>query len=429
MSWRFNNFRHFRRPVCVLGAACTTLFVGAAIIKHFNAANCIASCSTFKYLSYERLKNNEGSRKVIHPAIRSFDVNYLGSNSPIEDRFVAGFSPGLGIGLFSIIDGHKGFRCSHFIQNNLLQYVKSSLFRKIVGSVESDLEICMSMNRTTTELEPVLAWVANSVQSIPTSVVEECLSSTFNILDEHISNEALSDVKLILEGHSMVPELKERVLRAIEGACVILAVIQMDSISVASTGDCRVVVGRKHVENSIQAIQLSMDQNSRNTYEVERMKKAHPGEEVIFNGRVLGSLMPFRTFGDVDFKWERKYLEGLVPVWPNYRTPPYITAEPVVTHHKILENDHFMVIASDGLWERISNEEVVNIVAQTKSSSSLFSMTSKGDRACCQQNAATQLLWHALGGTEEAVSKLLDVAPGYSRMVRDDITVMVVFFH
>ena len=44
--------------------------------------------------------------------------------------------------------------------------------------------------------------------------------------------------------------------------------------------------------------------------------------------------MPFRTFGDVDFKWE-KYLEGIVQVWPNYYTPPYVIAEPVITKHKI----------------------------------------------------------------------------------------------
>ena len=438
--YRCRSIKPFRRPASVLGATCTTLFVGALIINNFflnNAASCISSCS--QYLSHERLQKNEASKKVKHPVIRSFDVNYLGSNSPIEDRFVTGVSPGLGIGLFSVIDGHKGSRCSHFIQNHLLQYVTSELFTKVGESNKSDFKISMAMNQSTQDPEPSLAWLTDSVESIPFSVTEQCLTSSFNSLEEYISNKALNDAKLILQGHSMTPEMKENILQAIEGACVTLAMVQKDSISVATTGDCRVVIGREEIDHSWKAIPLSMDQNSMNTLEVERVRKAHPGEEntIIYNGRVLGSLMPFRTFGDVDFKWESKYLESLVPVWPNYITPPYITAEPVITHHRRIGNDRFMVIASDGLWERISNEKVVEVVAKTielernhKNSFSFLNVFGKGGSTnCCQQNAATQLLWHALGGSEETVSKLLDVAPGYSRMVRDDITIIVVFFN
>ena len=405
-----------------------------------NAASCIANCSTtVKYLSYERIQKNEASKRIKHPVIRSFDVNYLGSNSPIEDRYVTGFSPALGIGLFSVIDGHKGFRCSHFIQNHLLQYVTSALFMQVGENKKADLEICMTMNQTSTTTEPHFAWAKESVHSIPSSVVEECLTAAFNSLEGYISSQALNDAKLVLQGHSLAPDMKERVLRAIEGACVTLAMVQVDSISVATTGDCRVVVGQQLEDNSWLAVPLSVDQNAMNILEIERLKLAHPGEEdtVIFNGRVLGSLMPFRTFGDVDFKWEGKYLNGLVPAWPNYRTPPYITAEPVVTHHKKSARDKFMVIASDGLWERMTIENVVNIVSQTlqkdPGEDKSFSLSSFfGKRRgvkCCQPNAATQLLWHALGGTEEAVSKLLDVSPPYSRVVRDDITIIVVFFN
>lgn len=407
-----------------------------------SAASCIASCSTTikSYIPYERLQKNEASKKMRHPIIRSFDVNFLGSNSPIEDRFVSGLSQSLGISLFSVIDGHKGFRCSEFIQKYLLQYVTSALSAQIYGDNKPDLEICMDMNHTSTTSESYLAKVADSTHSIPSSVIDECLIASFNSLDEFISSQALNDAKRILQGHSMAPDMKERVLRAIEGACVTLAVVQSDSISVATTGDCRVVLGQQQKDNKWTALPLSVDQNAMNEFEVERLKKAHPGEEdtVIFNGRVLGSLMPFRTFGDVDFKWEGKYLNDIVPVWPNYRTPPYITAEPVVTHHKITGRDRFMVIASDGLWERLSNDDVVNIVVQAIEqekpdhgrSFSLFNLFVKGESdTCCKPNAATELLWQALGGTEEEVSRLLDVPPSYSRMVRDDITIIVVFFN
>lgn len=425
----------FRRPAVVCGAACTGIFVITLLNSFLNSVTCVANCSNIvRYLSYERLQKNEASKRVKHPVVRSFDVNYLGSNSPIEDRFVTGYGHGLGIGLFSVIDGHKGSRCSHFIQNNLLQYVVSALNVKLDAEREAHVELCMTMNHTSANNEDNLDWMSSSRSSdIPSSVIEECLTTSFKSLDDYISSGALNDAKLVLQGHSLTPDMKERLFRAIQGACVTLAVVQTNSISVATTGDCRVVVGQQQADQSWKAVPLSVDQNAMNILEVERVKRVHPGEEdtVIFNGRILGSLMPFRTFGDVDFKWESKYLNSFVPVWPNYNTPPYVTADPVVTHHNRKGSDRFMVIASDGLWERISNEDVVNIVANTleqelghKSAFSLFGRKEK----CCRPNAATELLWHALGGTEASVSELLNIPPSYSRMARDDITVMVVFF-
>ena len=437
--------RTFRRPATVFGAACTTLFVGVLLVNRFllDNATCVVNCTTVRYLSYERLQKNEASKRMRHPTIKSFDVNYLGSNSPIEDRFVAGFSQELGLGLFSVIDGHKGFRCSHFIQNHLLQYVAAALQAQVNAGKKSDVEIAMNMNYTSSTDKTFLDWISDSHQSpsgIPDSVVEECLTTSFKSLEEYISKQALNDVELVMQGHSLAPDMKERVLRAIEGACVTLATVQAHSISVATTGDCRVVVGQQQADHTWEAHPLSVDQNAVNPQEVQRVQNAHPGEEntVIFNGRILGSLMPFRTFGDVDFKWERKYLEGIVPIWPNYRTPPYITAKPVVTHRKRQPGDRFMIVGSDGLWERVSNEEAVNVVAQTleqesghESTFSLRSLFGKmgAERECCRKNAATHLLWHVLGGTEEAVAKLLNVSPDYSRMVRDDITIIVVFFN
>jgi len=47
------------------------------------------------------------------------------------------------------------------------------------------------------------------------------------------------------------------------------------------------------------------------------------------------------------------------------KTPPYVTAEPVVTTTKIEpENGDFVVMATDGLWEMLTNEEVVGLVGQ-----------------------------------------------------------------
>lgn len=449
--------RPFRRPATIIGAACTSAFLALFFLNKvlLNGATCVATCATNRYLSYERLQKNEAARKVkpSHPVVKNFEVNFLPSNSPIEDRFVAGISPSLGAAMFSVIDGHKGYRCSAHLQSHLLQYISAHLHKALLQGVNvkevnaraEDLRILLDMNAVTMKdletgalQQDESGYTAMSSPRFSLSSLQQSLREAFLSLDNNISNTALSDVQLVHQGHSFTAEFRERIMRAVEGACAIAAVVLEESISVASTGDCRVVLGRKLPSGAWKAIPLSIDQNAEDRSEVERLKAAHPGEEqtVIMGNRVLGGLMPFRTFGDVDFKWEAKHLSGLVPIPPFYSSPPYITAEPVVTHHSIEKGDRFMILASDGFWERISNEKAVKIVAEAigerdgKSSRvrSLSSFWRKGDDVCCHDNVATKLLWEALGGTDKNVTGLLNIPPSWSRMYRDDITIMVVYF-
>jgi protein phosphatase 1L len=69
------------------------------------------------------------------------------------------------------------------------------------------------------------------------------------------------------------------------------------------------------------------------------------GGRVIFWGRwrVEGVLAVSRGIGDAKLK-------------------PYVTSEPEVTEKDLEEQDLFLVIASDGLWDVMQNEEVARIV-------------------------------------------------------------------
>ena len=74
-----------------------------------------------------------------------------------------------------------------------------------------------------------------------------------------------------------------------------------------------------------------------------------------------------------------------------------------------------MVIATDGLWERLSNERVIEIVGK------------KFDQHD-DDNLATILLKQALGEDDDKVYELLKLSPPESRYFRDDITIIVVTF-
>jgi len=48
---------------------------------------------------------------------------------------------------------------------------------------------------------------------------------------------------------------------------------------------------------------------------------------------------------------------------PLYLKRPVMTAEPSILMRKLKANDLFLVFASDGLWEHLTDEEVVQIVS------------------------------------------------------------------
>ena len=110
-----------------------------------------------------------------------------------------------------------------------------------------------------------------------------------------------------------------------------------------------------------------------------------------------------------------------------YRTPPYLTAEPVVAHHSLQSEDKFLVIATDGLWDMMSSDTAVQCVGELLDSGDLSAYNQEGSTKLF--NGASQLILEALGGDDDAkVTKLLNAPKHLRRAVRDDITVTVVYF-
>ena len=443
------KMRLLRRPLTFLGTACTGAFVGLLIFNRIlpnGASSCVAVCTgVATSAAYTRLEISETSRTLRHPRVRSFDANFLPSNSPMEDRFVIGESLSLNAVAFSVIDGHKGHQCAEHLQRHLLGYLARTLLKGVAMKSTKPDDAWDTVTGMTWSPPPTSTGTAQSsvvkdtLSSLTPSAMEQCIREAFRSLDDDISAAGLAAVeRLRKRSPGPVTESTEsRIMEALSGACAIAAIVQSANVHVASVGDCRAVLGRKLANGTWTALPLSVDQNADNPAEVKRVKDAHPGEpSAILWKRILGMLMPFRSFGDFYYKWKRKELNGLVTLPPNYLTPPYVTAEPVITTHPLQEGDEFVIIASDGLWDKLSNEKAVQTVAECLEGSRKKSRTPtswfggpavhEGGGCCCTQNAATRLLWAALGGTKESVQRLLNIGPPRSRVFRDDITVIVV---
>jgi len=154
---------------------------------------------------------------------------------------------------------------------------------------------------------------------------------------------------------------------------------------VACTGDCRAVAGYwDDKAGAWVADPLSEDQTGDVEKEIQRLKLEHPGEEstVIQRGRILGNLQPTRAFGDIKYKWPANALQTFLPsimpdgikprgIASNYLTPPYVTARPEVEYRKFSLPSpkpqgppseptlRFIIMATDGFWDEITNVEAV----------------------------------------------------------------------
>lgn len=239
-----------------------------------------------------------------------------------------------------MFDGHVGWETSAWLRENLIP--------ALIGSL-SDLY---------TELSPSSDSIACSIKS------------TFLALDEDICNLPLerifsSPINKTLATRLLTP--------AYAGSCALLAFYDSSShcLHTALTGDLRAVLGRISSDDpsKYEAVALTEDQNARNPSEANRLTALHPGEAVISDGRVLG-WGPSRAFGDALMKWpvetaRKLYKEGWMGRRPygKVKTPPYFTAEPEVGRIEIQEGGgDFLVLATDGLWECLTNEEVVGLV-------------------------------------------------------------------
>ena len=217
--------------------------------------------------------------------------------------------------------------------------------------------------------------------------IDAAIKKGFLRLDHEIIYESVDKV-LKANSKRVAAEL---LAPALSGACALLSFYDSKSrlLRVACTGDSRAVLGRRGASGKWIATPLSEDQTGGTPSEMARLRAEHPGEEnVVRNGRILGGLEPSRAFGDSIYKWTKETQDRMKSSFfgrtPSQllKTPPYVTAEPVVTTTKMEpEKGDFVVMATDGLWECLTNEEVVGLVGQwleSQASNSLGNGSSNG---------------------------------------------------
>ncbi|KAK7454169.1 protein phosphatase 2C [Colletotrichum acutatum] len=130
----------------------------------------------------------------------------------------------------------------------------------------------------------------------------------------------------------------------VSGCTACVGLISDNKIYVANAGDSRSVLGIKG-----RAKPLSQDHKPQ--LEAEKSRITAAGGFVDF-GRVNGNLALSRAIGDFEFKKSAE----LSP------EAQIVTAFPDVETHEISDDDEFLVIACDGIWDCQSSQAVVEFV-------------------------------------------------------------------
>ncbi|XP_021767803.1 probable protein phosphatase 2C 38 isoform X2 [Chenopodium quinoa] len=206
------------------------------------------------------------------------------------------------------------------------------------------------------------------------------------------------------------------------GACCLVGVICNGYLYTANAGDSRVVLGKlDNLDKTVKAIQLSSEHNASYESVREELRLKHPDDPHIVVlkhkvWRVKGLIQVSRSIGDAYLKKTEFNTSPLLAKF-RLREPfdrPIMTAEPSISVQKIIPEDQFLIFASDGLWEHLSNQEAVDIVK----TSSRHGIAKKLVKAA---------LCEAAKKREMRYSDLKKIDRGVRRHFHDDITVVVLF--
>ncbi|KAJ4746455.1 Protein phosphatase 2C family protein [Rhynchospora pubera] len=222
---------------------------------------------------------------------------------------------------------------------------------------------------------------------------------------------------------------------ALIGSCLLVALIRDDDVYVMNVGDSRAIIGQyasnigneedlemertQRDEVGLVALQLSTDHSTSIEEEVLRIKTEHPDDnKCIVNDRVKGRLKVTRAFGAGYLK-QAKWNSGLLEMFRNdfIGAAPYITCTPSLCHYKLGPADQFLVLSSDGLYQYLTNEEVVLHVEN------FMVRFPDGDPA---QSLIEELLFRAAKKAGLDFYELLDIPHGDRRKYHDDVTVIVI---
>ncbi|KAF8009064.1 hypothetical protein BT93_J0144 [Corymbia citriodora subsp. variegata] len=353
-----------------------------------------------------------------------------------EDRVQAVCSEENGWLFCGIYDGFNGRDAADFLAGTLYDRITSSLHNlewqtmQLHKSCESSSlhqlsestslghgnvnnDICLTTDPYTLSGEDGESDPFQSSDDASTHETFRC--GVINCLNDAVA-QAESDFLYMVE-----QEMEDRPDLVSIGSCVLVVLLHMNDIYLLNLGDSRAILATSDGtrDGALKAIQLTETHTVDNESEKKKLLEDHPDDpHPIVNGRVKGKLKVTRAVG-VGYLKESKMNDMLMGILriQNLRSPPYVYSHPFTMSHRVSEDDHFIVLGSDGLFDFFSNDEVVWLVH-------LFIQHNPvGDPA---KHLIEKLVQRAANEAGFSADELLNIPVGRRRKYHDDVTVIVI---
>jgi len=150
-------------------------------------------------------------------------------------------------------------------------------------------------------------------------------------------------------------ELARQVDASVSGTTAVTCMIKGTHCWLANSGDSRAVVLRK-VPGGLKAIDLTNDHKPDSPAEMKRILS------------MGGHVTPAGANGSPARVWHN--LRGLAmarSIGDHAAASVGVIAEPEITEYDIVDDDFAIVVASDGVWELLSSQQVADITYGVKS--------------------------------------------------------------
>ncbi|CAL5051383.1 unnamed protein product [Urochloa decumbens] len=298
-----------------------------------------------------------------------FSVAVMQANQQLEDQFLVESSRYLST-VVGVFDGHGGPEAARFIRDHLL----------------------------------------SNLQAGPQGMTTDAIREAF-----------LATEKGFITLVSRQWETKPRLSTV--GSCCLVGIVHQRTLFIANLGDSRAVLGKINPDGKLVAEQLSWEHNVNEERARQELIAEHPDDPdiVVFKHgawTVKGVIQVSRSIGDACLKHPQYSKEPLPPKFRLQKpfSKPLLSANPSIVSHSIEPRDHFVIFASDGLWQHLSNQEAVDIV-QNHQREGIARRLIK---------AAVQV---ASRKREMRYSHVIKIDRVFRRHFHDDITVIVLFFN
>ena len=140
-----------------------------------------------------------------------------------------------------------------------------------------------------------------------------------------------------------------------EGCCVSIVIVVGTILYSANLGDSHMMLSRNI--NRYESIVLSETHKASVPSEKQRITSAGG---MVMRNRVFGDLSISRALGDLNYKKPKQEVN-------------YVSNEAYMRRIAMTQNNHYIIIASDGLWDTVSHKEAVNMLYTQKVFTHLYS--------------------------------------------------------